>query len=75
MEEYKLFLNKTPGDGKFDRAHAILLTHDGRVLLRYKNGEPRITGGHIDLDDVSLEMALRRELLKRLIVKSIDVII
>ena len=66
MEEYKLFLNKTPGDGKFDRAHAILLTHDGRVLLRYKNGEPRITGGHIDLDDVSLEMALRRELLEEI---------
>lgn len=66
MEEYKLFLKKTPEDGKFQRVHAVLVTHDGRVLLRYKNGEARITGGRIDETDVDLEAALKREVLEEL---------
>lgn len=66
MEEYKLFLKKVPEDGKFQRVHAVLVTHDGRVLLRYKNGEARITGGRIDAEDADLESALRREILEEL---------
>ena len=66
MEEYKLFLKKTPEGGKFQRVHAVLVTHDGRVLLRYKNGEARITGGRIDEIDTNLEAALRREVLEEL---------
>lgn len=66
MEEYKLFLKKMPEDGKFQRVHAVLVTHDGRVLLRYKNGEARITGGRIDAEDKDLESALRREILEEL---------
>lgn len=66
MEEYKLFLKKTPEDGKFQRVHAVLVTHDGRVLLRYKNGEARITGGRIDPGDANLEAALKREVLEEI---------
>lgn len=66
MEDYKLFLKKMPEDGKFSRVHAVLLTMDGRVLLRYKNGEPRITGGRLDATDWNLEAALRREVLEEL---------
>lgn len=68
MEEgdYKLFLNQYPTDGKFARVHAILLMPDGRVLLRYKGGETRITGGHIDTEDVDLLVALRREIREEL---------
>lgn len=66
MEDYKLFLKKTPENGEFNRVHAVLLTTDGRVLLRYKNGEPRITGGRLDVTDQSLEAALRREILEEL---------
>lgn len=66
MEEYELFLKKVPEDGKFQRVHAVLVTTDGRVLLRYKNGEARITGGRIDEADVDLEAALKREVLEEL---------
>lgn len=58
---YELFLDQYPEKHDFDRVHAILLTPDGRVLLRYKNGEPRVTGGRIDPGDVNFEDALRRE--------------
>lgn len=61
MEEYKLFLDKYPEGKIFNRVHAILLTPDGRVLLRYKEGEPRVTGGRIDLGDTDLVDTLRRE--------------
>lgn len=64
--DYKLYLDKYPQDGKFNRVHAILLTKDGRVLLRYKNGEPRITGGRIDAGEQSLEETLKREVLEEL---------
>ena len=66
MEEYKLFLKKTPKDGKFQRVHAVLVAQDGRILLRYKNGEARITGGRIDASDDDLEAALRREVLEEI---------
>lgn len=66
MEEYKLFLKKTPKDGKFQRVHAVLVVQDGRILLRYKNGEARITGGRIDASDENLEAALRREVLEEI---------
>lgn len=56
----KLFLKKMPGDEKFSRVHAILLTKDGRVLLRYKNGEPRVTGGRFEEGEDMVE-ALKRE--------------
>lgn len=58
---YELFLGEYPKDHSFNRVHVILLTPDGRVLLRYKNGEPRVTGGRIDATDVDFEAALRRE--------------
>lgn len=64
LEKAKLYLGKVPEDGKFSRVHAILLTKDGRVLLRYKNGEPRVTSGRIDEGDTDLEAALKRELLE-----------
>lgn len=66
LEKAKLYLGKLPEDGKFSRVHAILLTKDGRVLLRYKNGEPRVTGGRIDEGDTDLEAALKRELLEEI---------
>jgi len=68
MEEgdYKLFLDQYPVDGRFDRVHAILLMPDGRVLLRYKDGDPRITGGHVDAEDGDMLAALRREIREEL---------
>lgn len=60
METYNLVLNKQPKE-EFNRVHAILVTDDGRVLLRYKNGEARITGGRIELDETDLVETLRRE--------------
>lgn len=61
LAKAKLFLKKKPADGKFSRVHAILLTKDGRVLLRYKNGEPRVTGGRMESSE-DLLSALEREI-------------
>ena len=66
MEEYKLFLKKTPEDERFHRVHAVLVTDDGRVVLRYKNGGARITGGRIDAEDVDMESALKREVFEEI---------
>lgn len=65
MEE-KLVLGQKPQDKDFHRVHAILLTKDQRVLLRYKNGEARVTGGRIDPQDRGLVAALKRELLEEI---------
>lgn len=62
MEEFILHLAPLPKDQKCERVHALLVTRDGRMLVRYKNGEARNTGGHIDPEDASMEAALRREL-------------
>ena len=61
MESYVLHLNERPQNDEFRRVHAILVMPDGRVLLRYKNGDPRITGGRIDAGDLDLAATLRRE--------------
>lgn len=66
MEEYKLYLGEYPESRTFDRVHAMLMTSDGRVLLRYKEGEPRVTGGRIDSGDQDLESALKREVQEEL---------
>ena len=66
MEKYKLFLKKMPEGGEFHRVPAVIVAQDGRILLRYKNGEARITGGRIDVEDKDLEAALRREVMEEL---------
>lgn len=66
QEDYRLYLYQLPENDHFDRVHAVLVTHDGRILLRYKNGEARITGGHIDPEDANMIAALKRELLEEI---------
>lgn len=62
MEEFILHLKPLPKDRICNRVHALLVTRDGRMLVRIKNGEARNTGGHIDSEDANIEAALRREL-------------
>lgn len=67
MESFELYLEPLPANVKVSRVHAVLLTPDGRVLVRYKDGTPRkVTGGHIDPDDSDMESALKRELLEEI---------
>lgn len=67
MKKVILHLELLPEDEKVDRVHAALVTDDGRVFLRYKNGEVRkVTGGHIDPEDISIQAALERELLEEI---------
>ncbi len=67
MEKFELHLEPLPRDAVVARIHAVLVTKDGRVLVRYKNGAPRkVTGGHIDADDDNMVSALRRELLEEI---------
>lgn len=61
METYQWRASKLPAGRKFTRVHGILVMPDGRFLLRYKNGEARVTGGHIDPEDATIEAALKRE--------------
>lgn len=53
-----------PAEGEVAQIQAVLLTADGRVLVRIKNGEARLSGGKPELDDTSLEETLRREVLE-----------
>lgn len=42
-----IWYEQTVPDGMEARqVHGVLLTHDGRVLIRIKNGQARLTGGH-----------------------------
>lgn len=66
MEKCILHLGEVLPEGCYNRVHAVLVTCDGRVLIRYKNGDPRITGGRIDDSDGSLLDALRREVLEEI---------
>lgn len=67
MEKVVWHTEALPEGVKPDRVHAVLVTKDGRVFLRYKNHEVRkVTGGHIDPDDTSIESALARELLEEI---------
>lgn len=53
-----------PTEGEIAQIQAVLLTADGRVLTRIKNGEARLTGGRPELEDTSIEETLRREVLE-----------
>lgn len=53
-----------PAEGEVAQIQAVLLTADGRVLVRIKNGEARLAGGRPELEDTSLEETLRREVLE-----------
>ena len=49
------------------QVHGVLLMPDGRVLLRIKDGTPRLTtGGRPDPEDASPEATLRREVLEEI---------
>jgi len=67
MEKVIWHAGALPEGVKLDRVHAVLVTKDGRVFLRYKNHEVRkVTGGHIDPGDANMESALTRELLEEI---------
>lgn len=66
MKQLTWHAGPLPDGREFARVHAVLVVADGRLLLRYKNGEPRVTGGHIDSEDVDLEAAVRREVLEEI---------
>lgn len=49
------------------QVHGVLLTSDGRILLRIKDGEPRLTtGGRPNPEDASPEETLKREVLEEI---------
>lgn len=62
MIEYSFSLEELADISSVKRVHAVLLTNDGRVLLRFKNGEARLTGGRIDNEDADIVAALHREI-------------
>lgn len=61
MEQYIWHIGTLPPGAQFARVHGVLVLPDGRFLLRYKEGEARVTGGHIDPGDENIEAALKRE--------------
>ena len=46
------------------QVHGILMTPEGRILLRIKNGSYRLTGGHPEPEDANEEATLIRESLE-----------
>lgn len=63
-ERYVWHEEDFPTEGEIAQIQAVLLTKDGRVLTRIKNGEARLSGGRPELEDTSLEETLRREVLE-----------
>ena len=62
MEKFIWHEENLPKGRKPERVHAVLVTKDGRMLLRYKNGSPlKVTGGHIDPEDIDMCSAVARE--------------
>lgn len=66
MLQFRFYKAEVPQDVEFTRVHAMLVTGDRRVLLRVKNGEARVTGGHIEAGDRDVTEALRREIREEL---------
>ena len=64
MVRYTFYPEIVPDDLEVTQVHAVLLTRDGRVLLRYKNNEARLVGGKPEKIDDNLEATLRREVLE-----------
>ncbi len=67
MEKFIWHEENLPKGRKPERVHAVLVTKDGRMLLRYKNGSPlKVTGGHIDPEDIDMCSAVAREVLEEI---------
>ncbi len=60
---YKWYNQPVPDAMAVKQVHGVLVTCDGRVLVRWKSGEPRLTGGRPENDE-TWEETLRREALE-----------
>lgn len=63
-EKYIWHEEDFPAEGEVAQIQAVLMTADGRVLVRIKNGEARLSGGTPEIEDTDLEETLRREVLE-----------
>lgn len=67
MEEFFWHEEVLPEHMTPTTVHAVIVTKDGRILVRYKNGNVRrVTGGHIESDDEDIKAALKREVLEEI---------
>lgn len=57
---YSWYEKPVPDDLPVTQVHGVLLTDDGRVLVRIKSGSARLTGGRPERDE-TWEETLRRE--------------
>ena len=64
MIRYDFYAEKMPERLEVKQVHAVLLTHDSRVLLRHKNGEARLVGGRPEDNDVDFSDTLQREVME-----------
>lgn len=63
-ERYVWHEEDFPAEQEISQIQAVLLTADGRVLTRIKNGEARLSGGRPEIEDTDIEETLRREVLE-----------
>ena len=61
MTRYIWHNEAIPRDLRINQVHAVLVTDDGRILLRIKNGDYRLTGGHPEPEDQDADATIRRE--------------
>ena len=64
MTKYVWHNEEIPNSLKIKQVHAVLVTADGRILLRIKNGSYRLTGGHPEAVDQDYRATIRREALE-----------
>lgn len=61
MTKYIWHNEAIPQELEIKQIHAVLVTADGRILLRIKNGSYRLTGGHPEAADTDANATIRRE--------------
>ncbi|GEM_PF-982863 len=64
MTKYVWHNEQIPDALVIKQVHAVLVTADGRILLRIKNGSYRLTGGHPEPTDQDYMATIRREALE-----------
>ena len=64
MTQYIWHNEAIPSDLRINQVHAVLVTDDGRILLRIKNNSYRLTGGHPEPEDQNADATIHREALE-----------
>ena len=61
MIKYTWHEEEIPKNLEIKQVHGVLVTDDGRIMVRIKNGSYRLTGGHPEPEDTDPVATMQRE--------------